>query len=217
MKLKFRKTDGKYFITTLLLISLMIFSIKYNNSNSAYKQVGRHIDGETLFSGIFFGNKKVGSIIPELNQPDSILLNSERKKLLALTISNAKMKNEFFFNEFKQGLESGDPAEVDASLAKAEAIVNQTIDKLRNGENGFGDRISLTGAIVDIVPTGIGSSGIVIYPEMSTEIVYPSQPTAQVMPGPMLPIVTTLSSTKSERLSREKYVSYLTKIFNMNI
>ena len=209
MKLHLKTSDLKYGVTTLLLIALVCISVAFNRPNSSYKTVAKDIDGETLFTGIFFGNKTLGSIIPELNLPDSLIQNPARKSLVTQAIKNARLNNAMFFKEFKEGLESGDPGEVDASINMASLIINQTIDKLKDKKESQ-SKFDLAGAVVDVHV--VLPSGIVVYPgpQTGTDVIYGPASFAYLIRD------SGANNFSSDGINREKYISFLTNTFNMN-
>ncbi|GAA4195740.1 hypothetical protein GCM10022289_00370 [Pedobacter jeongneungensis] len=185
MKKKIIKKNSIYVVLvagTAITFASLGFIPKEEKSN--YARATAEFSGQSIFKGIFFGDKKVGAFIPEISDERNYKgsaagLDQFIKKIEAIDAD--------FFSSFKLSMESGNPIKVEQALNDANKILSKIVTvKIASQKNGTEE------TMVAI----IGQTA-------STDITW--------VPGPLNNLATAVSTDglPGPTLDREKAISYL--------
>lgn len=179
------KTNRVYFALlagTIITFAVLGFSPKSEKSD--YARSGTEFSGQSIFKGIFFGEKKVGSFIPDISQ-ERIYKGSEQG--MGAFLRKIESTDANFFISFKHSMESGDPFKVEQALTDANKILAKVLVVKGTAQKNGSD----------------GTMVAIIGETTSTDITW--------VPGPLNNLATAVSTDglPGLALDREKAISYL--------
>lgn len=129
-----KKIAFKRYVSSTL--AFMIFFVSCQSPEARNSQVANY-SGEELFSGLFFGEGEVVTLVPELydrSQLKNYLINQEEieafKSFQSKAIATIQNNNPGFFESFKKDMTSGNHVQISNALKTSSAVLVKAVETM---------------------------------------------------------------------------------------
>ncbi len=140
-------------LITGITLAAGVFGFTADDNHLDYTSSGINFSGQTIFKAVFFGDRAVGSFIPQIADQAAPTVDKAgiTKVMRKISLSHPK-----FFQSFKLAMESGDPIKISTALNGARSMLDaeshEVIQQNQSKVEGLDVYVTTAGTDITWVP-----------------------------------------------------------------